>query len=566
LRKKPKILLLDEPTSAIDAESSKRILNALKGLRKFMSIIIVDHSINSVDLADNVITINNGVIVDKINKTIVKELYNGSYLAYSQDSLGYTLLNKLNSQIPEHNRFGVMDTEPTVTSDTLIGDKFVFYQVIGRTPQRRRMDVVYIGDMKNPKLKVFVLAGQHGDEKGSRQSAVRLIEHLIRTKEFPDICVGVLSNANPDGANKNKRRTPAGIDLNEDHMLLMSEENRIIHSFIQTWKPDVVIDVHNYPPTREYLEKSNHVFHHDVLIDGATNPSITKKLDADQLNDLLSHVRSDLDKSGYSCDRYVLIYPEGRARHSTDDIVDARNFLSLRHNILTILVEGKEPLPGEDKDQQLERSVSAQCLALVSILKWITNNKSDISEGSQTNGEEENRIAIRYKYNESEKPLKMGFLNTTSNEVEEVVIPTYESSLRATRTVKIPYAYAIPDSKDKLLGVLHSHAFTSIGIDTPEPCKVQRYLVLESEPSESKEKPRPPTNVRLISIEEERDLSGYMIFSTSQEGGRSLPLLLEPQSEYGLSRYKEMDLDIMPMQSYDVLRVIDNRFKDAQER
>ncbi|MEJ7642651.1 MAG: ATP-binding cassette domain-containing protein [Candidatus Nitrosocosmicus sp.] len=99
LLKKPKILLLDEPTSAIDAESSRHIMNALGGLRGFMSIIIVDHSVNSADLADNAITINNGVIVDTANKTMVKELYNGSYLAFSKYSRGCTLLNNLSIAI-----------------------------------------------------------------------------------------------------------------------------------------------------------------------------------------------------------------------------------------------------------------------------------------------------------------------------------------------------------------------------------------------------------------------------------------------------------------------------------
>ena len=250
LLKKPKILLLDEPTSAIDAESSKRIMNTIKGLRKYMSIILIDHKINSVDLADNVITIHNGVVVDNINKTIVKELYNGVYLAYSLDNSNYALLNNGNvnimrdaiSYMKKGNKEMMTNTIETKTIETnTIQDKFVEYKVIGRSPQNRRLDVVFIGDIKNPKLKVCVLAGQHGDEKIGRQSAVRLIEHLIKSKEFPDICVGVLSNANPDGAFKNRRRNAAKIDLNRDHLLLMSEENRIIHSFIQSWKPDVLI-------------------------------------------------------------------------------------------------------------------------------------------------------------------------------------------------------------------------------------------------------------------------------------------------------------------------------------
>jgi len=406
------------------------------------------------------------------------------------------------------------------------------------------------------------LAGQHGDEKGSRQSALRLIDHLIKTKEFPDICVGVLSNANPDGAFKNKRQNTAGIDLNRDHLLLMSEENRAIHSFIQSWKPDVIIDVHNYPPVKEYLKKNNCAFYQDVLIDIPTNPSIIKKFDKDQFDNLLNHLKLDLDKFNYSCDRYVLIDKEGRARHSTDDIVDARNFLSLRHNILTILVEGKEPLPGKDRDQEWERSISAQYHALVSILNWIAQNESTILESPQTADEKVNRISIRYKFSEPEKNFKMKFLNTISNEIEELTIPVYASSLEDTRTVKIPYAYAIPDVKDKLLGVLHSHGFTSSRLDKSKLFKVQKYLVIECEPAISKH-PKPPRNVRVIALEEEKDLSSYVIFNTRQEGGYSLPLLLEPQSEYGLVRYKELDLEITPTRDFDVLRITDKNFTET---
>jgi ABC-type multidrug transport system fused ATPase/permease subunit len=562
LLKKPKILLLDEPTSAIDTESAKHIMNTLNSLKKSMTIIIVDHSINSVVQADNIITINDGFVVDNTRKTMAKELYNGSYLIYDQEDSSYTLLN--------HNQPNITNITPLVMDIMALGadtrnsesieHNRIEYKVIGRSTNNRRIEVILVGDNKNPKLKVFILAGQHGDEKGSRQSTLRLIDHLIRTKEFPDICVGVLSNANPDAAFKNKRKNDSEIDLNRDHLLLMSQENRAIHSFVQSWKPDVLIDVHNYPPIKEYLEKNNRAFYQDVLIDMPTNPSIMKKFDKDQFDNLLNHLQLDLGKYDYSCDRYVLIYPEGRAAHSTDDIVDARNFFSLRHNILTILVEGKEPLKGKDKDQELERSVSAQYYALVSILKWITQNESSILEDFQT--ETGNRISIRNKYNEPKDPFTMKFLNTTSNEIEEFSIPIYESFLRASRTVKIPYAYAIPDIKDRLLGILHDHGFTSIRLDKSNLFKVQRYLILAAEPSISK-KPRPPKNVKLIAIEEEKDLSSYVIFNTSQEGGHSLPLLLEPQSEYGLARYKELGLEITPSRDFDVLRIIDKKFIDA---
>ena len=37
-------------------------------------------------------------------------------------------------------------------------------------------------------------------------SAEILISHLIKTNEFSDICIAVLSNANPDGGHRKKRK------------------------------------------------------------------------------------------------------------------------------------------------------------------------------------------------------------------------------------------------------------------------------------------------------------------------------------------------------------------------
>ena len=171
---------------------------------------------------------------------------------------------------------------------------------------------------------------------------------------FPIFASLSLSNANPDGGHR-KQRKVSKIDLNRDHLLLSSNENRVIHSFVQSWKPNVILDLHNYPPSREYLNESNHAFYHDVLLDGPTNPSGINGFDNIQLDNLIKHVQTDLSELNYECARYVLIYPEGRARHSTNDIVDLRNFMSVRYNILSILVEGKEPLQGSDYDAQLQR-------------------------------------------------------------------------------------------------------------------------------------------------------------------------------------------------------------------
>jgi hypothetical protein len=59
-----------------------------------------------------------------------------------------------------------------------------------------------------------------------------------------------------------------------------------------------------------------------------------------------------------------------------------------------------------------------------------------------------------------------------------------------------------------------------------------------------------------ITGDEEVDLSNYEIFSVNQEGGHSLALLLEPQSEYGLHKYKDLNLTLEPGLEYLILRVV----------
>ena len=414
-------------------------------------------------------------------------------------------------------------------------NKLLDYQIIGRTPQKRRLDVVIIGKLKDPKLKIFIIAGQHGDEKISRNATERLISHLIKSKakEFPDVSIAILSNANPDGASNNTRRTAENIDMNRNHLLLSARENRLIHSFIGSWKPNLIVDVHTYPPTRKFLEKKNYVFPHDLFVDWPTNSGVRRMLETVKFDNLIKDIQADLDPHKYLCDRYVLINPDGKIRHSTNDIVDARNFLSLRYDILTILLEGREPLPEEDQKIQTQRTVFALNYGLLSIIKWAINNNSLLTDNSNLiSYKPGDNIAIRFTYNKPDKKYKINFENKVTKKIEEEVFSNYPYSLRVARRVRMPYAYAVPIKKEKTINLLHRHGFLSKRNTESDLFLIQKYLVLSRTSRKAKGKPRPPRNVRLISTEEEDTLSDYEIFLTSQEGGHSLPFLLEPQSEY----------------------------------
>ena len=57
--RKPKILLLDEPTSSLDYENENNVLNLIKELNNIykITIILVSHSNYAISICDNIIKI-----------------------------------------------------------------------------------------------------------------------------------------------------------------------------------------------------------------------------------------------------------------------------------------------------------------------------------------------------------------------------------------------------------------------------------------------------------------------------------------------------------------------------
>ena len=62
--RKPKLLILDEATSSLDANSENLINDALKKISKFTTIIIVAHKTSSLEISDNLYVLKDGKIIE----------------------------------------------------------------------------------------------------------------------------------------------------------------------------------------------------------------------------------------------------------------------------------------------------------------------------------------------------------------------------------------------------------------------------------------------------------------------------------------------------------------------
>jgi ABC-type bacteriocin/lantibiotic exporter with double-glycine peptidase domain len=61
----PKTLLADEPTSALDPLSEERVIETLTRFKESASLIVVSHSTRFLDIADEIILMSGGKVVDR---------------------------------------------------------------------------------------------------------------------------------------------------------------------------------------------------------------------------------------------------------------------------------------------------------------------------------------------------------------------------------------------------------------------------------------------------------------------------------------------------------------------
>ena len=90
----PKILLLDEPTTALDNKSKDIVINLIKKLQKELGflIIFVSHDIDSIkDICDDIIILKDGVVCEK-GKTI--DILNNPQTQYTKNLIKSNFKNR----------------------------------------------------------------------------------------------------------------------------------------------------------------------------------------------------------------------------------------------------------------------------------------------------------------------------------------------------------------------------------------------------------------------------------------------------------------------------------------
>jgi hypothetical protein len=432
-------------------------------------------------------------------------------------------------------------------------------QILGYSKEHRAIFCLARGRADAP-LRVLLLAGQHGDER----PAQRTVESLLAMppseldRRLPNLQLGIIPEANPDGCAARSRLNADGIDLNRDHQLLRSEETAAIHQFVPNWQPHVVLDLHSYPSRRLHLLQHHVVLDHDVFIDVANHPAILARPGSVAGGEVLQGLLQALTAREVRAGRYTIVEASGRARHSTPDVVDARNGLALRYGVFTLLVENRQPRREEMPSERL-RLQTAQGRALVTLLEWLSRNHDRFPSGFAVDPPAPGApVQVRFKYQDHWGGLRLACRDADQGRPVSVMFSRYCASLEVRRSVILPAGYAVPRELIALRAVLRRHGFTSTSSRPGELSTAEEQRIQTARPSR-----RPGRSARRIFLAPHRvtlDLDRYEVFPAQQTGGEALAVFLEPESQHGLHRIVDMNLPLAAHSWYPVLRV--SRLRD----
>lgn len=319
----------------------------------------------------------------------------------------------------EPSNRGLWSTEAELTTalEAASAAPHVDLAVIGTTAQGRPIHRVVVDDPDaEPDVVVAVVCSQHGDEPAPREACLRLVQQLAAGDPVLDhLRLVLIPDANPDGRAAGTRYNTESVDVNRDHLELVSPEARAIAATLREYRPHVVVDAH------EYIVAIPHLYDDDIQYLWSRNLAADREVTALSRSLAEDHVSVAAEDAGYTTDTYggvdILgedVYQNGGGPSPTG----LRESASLRHSVALLVEANANPrftAPAEAIDDTVftERRVDSQLVMIRSALDFAAQRRTEIMDAVSDARATAGRTA----------PLHIGGSDDTPPTAAEVIDP-----------------------------------------------------------------------------------------------------------------------------------------------
>lgn len=433
---------------------------------------------------------------------------------------------------------------------------------VGRSQQGLPIPLVVLsgaGGFSFKRPTVLILGQQHGNEPGGGEAALALARRFAgeQAAMLDRVNLLIMPRANPDGAQAFVRATANGQDVNRDHLLLRTPEGSAIAAVARRYRPQVVLDLHEFTVGDRWIAKFGAWARADGLLQGATVGNLNASIAAATSSDFLVAARSAIEAQGLmsfwyhtaSSDPKDLQVSMGGVNPDT-----GRNVGGLR-NAVSILLETRGIGIGR---AHFKRRVHTHVLAASAIVDEAAKQGPALLSLVQKAGAEVAALACRGELvvnaGFSMERMIVPFVDDKTGEDKPVEV-AWRSALKLTtlRSRPRPCGYLIAAGEKQAIDALARLGLRTQRVADASRWVLERYRVegsIEGKREDARGAINDPSAIRVLAVKTEaasvNARSGPWVFvSLAQPLANLAAAALEPDSQnsYAANRLMEIEGD-----------------------
>ncbi len=181
---------------------------------------------------------------------------------------------------------------------------------LGNSQQGREMPLVLLADQGRfdpMRPTVMVIGQQHGNEPAGGEAVLVLAQQFASgpgAALLQKVNLVLVPRGNPDGAEHFTRVTANGIDVNRDHLLLRTPEARTLAAITLRYRPQVVLDLHEFTVGGRWIDKFGAVMKYDGLLQPATVGNLDPAIAASAQRDYVDAIQTAFTQAGLQGFKY----------------------------------------------------------------------------------------------------------------------------------------------------------------------------------------------------------------------------------------------------------------------
>lgn len=400
------------------------------------------------------------------------------------------------------------------------------------------------GHSSHDKMTVMLIGSQHGMEPSGAEALLVLARDIVAgglRSYLEDMNFIFIPNSNPDGRNSNRRVNGNGVNLSTNFTILSEPESRTIIDTLYTWKPEVVLDVHESAILKKKtLARQGFLIDFEAQFEAANNPNVDSEIRAFSFEQLLPEIIALVKAQGLSAQRYIgeITNIHQTITHGGLSLRNLRNLAGMMGAFSFLLESRLDPSTGRyPTPRNIRERVAKQYLCITSFLQCCRTHRTEIMhicQNARQRWKDQQREGPLYRYvayvpDENHPQIAIPLRKLETNEPVTLSF-RYHGAVEYHSSLSFPEFYLVTAHQELMKDFLERHHINYEVVKQPTvvPVRIKKIMsrrAVIAGPGQSY------FDYSISEHNEEYTLQrGDLLVRLDQPARRLIPLFLEPQA------------------------------------